>query len=153
MIIECRIGRGKGIAIFSLKSRKFFVFKTVIKEKYQMITIVDQTIPEFSYQLILMYLSSNCAMSEVVQDLILMFIKGMKAIIIGDFNFNYGEENDLSNHFLNEIGMEQKVTWPTHCQGRTLDHCYTNFMVDLTRHSPYYSDHSALCIEFQHREN
>ena len=153
MIIECRIGRGKGIAIFSLKSRKFFVFKTVIKEKYQMITIVDQTIPEFSYQLILMYLSSNCAMSEVVQDLRLMFIKGMKTIITGDFNFDCGEGNDLSIYLLNGIGMEQKVTWPTHCQGRTLDHCYTNIMVDFTRHSPYYSDHSALCIEFQHDQN
>ena len=71
-------GRGKGIGIFSLTSRKFFVYKTVVKEKYQMISIVDKTIPEFSYQLILMYISSNCAMSEVVQDLKLMFIKGMK---------------------------------------------------------------------------
>ena len=92
-------------------------------------------------------------MSEVVEDLKLMFIKGMKIIITGDFNFDHGEANDLSTYLLNGIGVEQKVTWPTHFQGRTLDHCYTNIMVDFTRHSPYYSDHSALCIEFQHNQN
>ena len=47
--------------------------------------------------------------------------------------------------------FNQLVTWPTHIQGGTLDHCYVpeNVKLDITRHSPYFSDHSALIIEFQ----
>ena len=91
-------------------------------------------------------------MSEVVEDLKFMIIKGMKIIITGDFDFDHGEGNDLSIYLVNGIAVEQKETWPTHFQGRILDHCYTNTMVDFTRHSPYYSDHSALCIKFQHNQ-
>jgi len=48
----------------------------------------------------------------------------------------------------------QVVNFPTHKSGRMLDHCYVsnNTSVKVSRHSPYYSDHDALCIEFAHAQ-
>ena len=132
----------------SLSSRKMSQETAVIKEKYQLMKVIDETTPDFPYQLILMYLSSGCPLSEVVDDLSRLLVPEMKTIITGDFNFDKDEENSLSIYLRNG-NFEQKVSWPTHCQGRTIDHCYTNTRVKLIRHSPYFSDHSALCIEFE----
>ena len=124
---------------------------TVTKEKYQMMSVIDETIPDFQYQLILVYLSSNCPMSQVVDDLSHLLNPKMRTIITGDFNFDKKEVNAMTV-FLKAKMFTQVVTWPTHSQGRTIDHCYVsdNTKVSLTRHSPYYSDHSALCIEFDY---
>ena len=75
----------------------------------------------------------------------------MTTIITGDMNFDKTDMNPLSR-FLKERGYNQLVNWPTHREGRTIDHCYVskNTRVQLTRHSPYYSDHDALCMEFEH---
>ena len=126
--------------------------RRVIQEKYQMISMIDETIPEFKYHLILVYLSSNCPMTQVVDDLSQLLIPEMRTIITGDCNFDRKEVNAMTV-FLKENKFSQVVTWPTHSQGRTIDHCYVseNTKVNLTRHSPYYSDHSALCIDFEYQ--
>ena len=69
----------------------------------------------------------------------------------GDFNFDKKDVNAMTV-FLKDKKFTQVVTWPTHSQGRTIDHCYVseNAKFNLTRHSPYYLDHSALCIEFEY---
>ena len=123
--------------------------KAVIRENYQLMKVIDETTQGFPYQLILVYLSSGCPLTEVVDNLSCLLVPEMTTVITGDFNFHKDEENRLSNYLRNVMEFEQKVTWPTHCQGRTLDHVYTNTRVKLTRHSPYFSDHSALCIEFE----
>ena len=135
--------------MFSLSTRKISEQKTVIKEKYQIVSIVDVTNKDFPYQMILTYLSSKCPLSEVVDDLTHLLVPQMTTIITGDFNFDKTETNALSTFFASRM-FQQVVPWPTHIQGRTLDHCYVskNVQVQLTRHSPYYSDHSALCIKF-----
>ena len=145
---EASNGRGKGCGMFSLSSRKMSQQTSVIKEKYQLMKVVDETTKDFPYQLILVYLSSGCPLSQVVDDLDCLLVPNMTTIITGDFNFDKKETNILTN-FLKESFL-QVVNWPTHIQGRTLDHCYVskNVNVQLTRHSPYYSDHSALCIDF-----
>ena len=122
---------------------------TVIKENYQMISVVDETIPNFSYQIILVYLSSGCNLSQVQEDLSYLLVPEMQTIITGDFNFDKKEENILTKFLRNNM-FSQVVTFPTHIQGRTLDHCYVSKHVNvrLTRHSVYFSDHDALCIEF-----
>ena len=50
--------------------------------------------------------------------------------------------------------MKQLVEWPTHSGGRTIDHVYVskNVKVNIVRYSPYYSDHDALCIQFEDHE-
>ena len=72
-------------------------------------------------------------------------------MIIDDFNFDRKEVNSLTR-FLREIKFTQVVDWPTHKEGRTIDHCYVseNTRVQMTRHLPYFSDHDGLCIEFEH---
>ena len=76
---------------------------------------------------------------------------GLTTIIVGDFNFDKSETNALTA-FLNKRQFIQVVEWPTHKEGRTIDHCYVskNTKVQVTRHSPYYSDHNGLCIQFEH---
>ena len=76
---------------------------------------------------------------------------GTTTIVTGDFNFDKKETNSLTV-FLGARMLRQLVNWPTQREGRTIDHCYVskNARVQITRHSPYYSDHDALCIEFEH---
>ena len=147
---EASNGRGKGCGRFSLSSRKLSNETTVVKENYQMMSVVDETDPNFPYQMVLMYLSNGCSFSQVVQDLSCLLVPNFTTIIIGDLNFDKKDKNDLTS-FLSKKKFSQQVSWPTHIQGRTLDHCYVskNIHVKVTRHSPYYSDHSALCIEFR----
>ena len=146
-------GRGKGCGIFSMSNRKILTQNTITKEKYQIMSMIDETNKDLPYQIVLVYLSSKCPLEEVVEGLSHLIEPDMTSIITGDFNFDKKEANVLST-FLKDRDFNQKVSWPTHIQGRTLDHCYAsrNIQVQLTRHSPYYSDHSALCIEF-HVEN
>ena len=144
------IGRGKGCGMFSLTNRKICEQRKVIRDMYQIMSIVDRTNETSPYQLILVYLSSKCPLTDVVEDLSQILIPQMTTIITGDFNFGKKEINALST-FLKDRNFNQLVTWPTHIQGGTLDHCYVpeNVKLDFTRHSPYFSDHSALIIEFQ----
>ena len=136
--------------MFSLRSRKMSKETTVISEKYQLMSILDETVSDSPYQVILVYLSSGCDLSQVVDHLFHLLIPEMTTIVTGDFNFDTTETNDLTT-FLKDNLFSQVVPWPTHIQGRTLDHCYVskNVHVKLTRYSPYYSDHSALCIKFE----
>ena len=136
--------------MFSLTSRKISHDTVVVKEQYQLMAIVDETVPESSYQVILVYLSKGCDLFKVAHHISHLLFPEMTTIITGDFNFDKNETNILSRFFKDNL-FSQKVLWPTHIQGRTLDHCYLskNVQIMLTRYSPYYSDHSALCIDFQ----
>ena len=136
--------------MFSLTSRKISHETTVVEENYQLMSVVDETVSETPYQLILVYLSSGSDLSQVKDHLSHLLVPEMKTIITGDFNFGTKETNTLTT-FLRDKSFSQVVPWPTHIQGRTLDHLYVSrdVHVELTRHSPYYSDHSALCIKFR----
>ena len=143
-------GRGKGCGIFSMSSRLISQqIHKVVTEKYQLMSLVDIT--SIPYQLVLVYASSGCPFQELTATLITLLKSDMTSIIIGDFNFDAKEVNPFSR-FMKEKAYNQLVNWPTHREGRTIDHCYVskNTRVQLTRHSPYYSDHDALCMEFEH---
>ena len=146
------IGRGKGCGMFSSSSRLISQQKQKVgSERYQLMSIVDETNPQHPYQLVLVYASSGCPFPELVVDLGKLLHPNMTTIITGDFNFDIKETNVLTR-FLKEKKFTQVVDWPTQKEGRTIDHCYVseNTRVQLTRHSPYYSDHDALCIRFEH---
>ena len=68
----------------------------------------------------------------------------------GDFNYNKDEVNVLSK-YLKQKKLKQLISWPTHDAGRTLDHLWVSkeARVQLTRHSPYYSDHDAIVLQFE----
>ena len=144
------LGRGKGCGIFSLPSRRISQqIQKVVAEKYQLMSLLDIT--SIPYQIVLVYASSGCPFQELTQNLLTLLQSDITTIITGDFNFDCNEMNPFTR-FLKEKAYTQLVDWPTHREGRTIDHCYVseNTRVQLTRHSPYYSDHDALCIEFEH---
>ena len=145
-------GKGKGCGIFSQSSRHLSQQKQkVAKEKYQLMSIVDETNQSHPYQLVLVYASSGCPFKDLVIDLEKLLHPLMTTIITGDFNFDKKETNALTR-FLSQRKFTQLVDWPSHREGRTIDHCYVSkkTRVQITRHSPYYSDHDGLCIEFEH---
>ena len=124
----------------------------MVKENYQLLAIIDKTNKDHHFQLVIAYISSKSPLAEVVDDLSKILEHQMTTIITGDFNFDRNETNALSV-FLRKRKFKQLVLWPTQdTRGRTLDHCYVseNARVHLTRYSPFYSDHDALCIQFEH---
>ena len=64
-------------------------------------------------------------MTQVVDDLSHLLISEMRTIITGDCNFDKKEVNAMTV-LLKDSKFTQVVTWPTHTQGRTLDHCYVS---------------------------
>ena len=113
-------------------------------------SLKDETAQSHPYQLILVYASSGCPFSELVEELNQLLVPNLTTIVTGDFNFD--KETNALTRFFDQKKFTQVVNWPTHKEGRTIDHCYVsnNTRVQISRHSPYYSDHDALCIEFEH---
>ena len=143
------LGKGKGCGIFSINSKQNLGNLKVVKEKYQMLSIIDG-----SLQLIMVYLSSNSSKDEVVKDLKAILRQDLNSIIVGDVNFDKGEKNELTKYLASKQ-FQQLVDIPTHdctttTSARTIDHCYVSKdivdKIELRLHSPYYSDHDALCI-------
>ena len=80
-------------------------------------------------------------------------------IVCGDFNICYKKtpEDKLIKE-LENYGMKQLNKEPSHELGGTIDHVYyreSNKWKEPTveRHSPYYTDHDALCITIEPEEN
>ena len=142
-------GTGKGCGIFSLESRLLESKHKIRKPLYQIMSLVDQT--NVPYRLILIYASSGCPLLDLVIDLKDLLEPEITTVITGDFNFDSGESNPLTR-FLLEKKFTQIVNWPTHIEGRTIDHCYisSRSRVQVSRHSLYWSDHCSLLIEFEH---
>ena len=143
-------GRGKGVGVFSLSSKEPPLSKHKIgKDLYQMMSFIDNQF--HPYQLVIIYASSGCPFKELAKDLEKLLQPEMTTLIVGDFNSDKNETNALSS-FLQQKEFTQLVNWPTHRGGRTIDHCYVSkkSRVQVVRHSPYYSDHDALCIQFEH---
>jgi hypothetical protein len=137
-------GKGKGCATFSSTSRKSIHSGAVVKEKYQMLSIIDQDI-----QLVIVYISKNCSFDELVVDLGEMLKSEKKHVVTGDFNFDMEDKNALTKYFEN-LEFVQLVNSGTQDGGRVIDHCYVPIDIAdniiVKQYSPYYSDHDALCI-------
>ena len=82
---------------------------------------------------------------------------GSPTLITGDFNicFKSNGRNRMSKGLIEEQGMRQLMTEPTHILGGHIDHVYwkdehqkwKNPFVE--RYTPYYSDHDGLCISIK----
>lgn len=127
-----------------MDSRTAHCIAKVIKEKYQILSIMDGNV-----QMILLYCSSGCHFPEVVMDMQNIVCLQNTCVITGDFNFDKNEENSLTQ-YLRETRFVQLVKNSTHDMGRTIDLCFVPEAVKekvvLTQYSPFYSDHDALCI-------
>ena len=140
------VGKGKGCGIFSPLCNTSKIVDKVKRENFQLLSITDDNV-----QLILTYISSNCQLTEVVSELKLITKKNKITIITGDFNFDKSNQNILTKYLANN-GMVQLVSKPTHDAKNCIDHCYVprslKDKIEIRQHSPYYSDHDALCIKF-----
>ena len=76
-------------------------------------------------------------------------------IITGDINVCLNKEpRNLLTTVLNDLGFNQLVKDATHVRGGRIDHAYARdpesqlSSLNLTRYSPYYSDHDSFCVSF-----
>ena len=74
-------------------------------------------------------------------------------VISGDMNICLDKDpQSLLPTVLGELGFQQLVTSPTHMAGGRIDHVYLRDPQALlagfhvTHHTPYYSDHDAICL-------
>ena len=148
------VRKGQGCAIFSKTSKhegkESCVDEKIINENFTIMSMTDGP-----FQLILIYLSKNCEMDNVANNLKKLIKSTKIPIIAGDVNFDKTEENILTR-FLTVEGFEQLITSPTHDEGRTIDHCYVpaerKKEFKITLHSLYFSDHDAICINLSLEE-
>ena len=138
-------GRGKGCAMFVTKAKKSELVGKFSTENYQILSITYYG----KFQIILVYLQKGQKNNkEIIDALTLLWKSNYYQIVIGDFNFDANEASAL-RLFLESRGLEQKVTEPTHLEGRILDHCYISPKIQdfkLEVYSPYYTDHCGLKI-------
>ena len=151
---ECHLtsaGHGKGIATY-YKSEKFH-HKQDFKTTNMQITMFGSKYMD----VINVYRSSNGNSADLLAKLIEMMDPETPTLITGDFNicFMKNERNRMSKGLIEEYGMKQLMTEPTHILGGHIDHVYwkdehqqcKNPIIE--RYSPYYSDHDGVCITIQ----
>ena len=97
--------------------------------------------------------SARGSEQEVVNHLEQLIDVGRLTVISGDMNICLDKDpQSLLPTVLGELGFQQLVTSPTHMAGGRIDHVYLNDPgsllggYHLTHHTPYYSDHDALCL-------
>ena len=137
------IGDGKGCCFLSPEEEA--EVKSTANPSFQMLSVLVKE----GYKLILLYVSSNIDLQEVVTVLQEVFTDVSKTILIGDLNFDASEKNCLTR-FLERRQFVQKVSKPTHKGGRIIDHVYVpqalENEIDITIMFKYYTDHASLLI-------
>ena len=101
--------------------------------------------------LIVLYRSKNGNYEELQRHLERMIDKEKPVLIVGDFNFCYLKDTNVTKIYLHNNNFSQIVTEPTHIEGSLLDHAYVRdigkthqYKTEL--HSKYYSDHKAVAV-------
>ena len=140
-------GRGKGIATYF---RNSFVHTADINKQLYQITRVSSK----CLDVINIYRSVGASSMDLIIDLSEILDLSKETLIVGDLNICYiSERNHLIMGFLERKGFRQLVSYPTHADGRQIDHVFhyspklaLNHSLKLKQQSPYYSDHDILFI-------
>ena len=105
-----------------------------------------------SYQVVLVYQSKDAIKHHVKQSLASLLLPSLKHLVIGDFNFDAGESNEVSR-YLEQCNLTQVVKGPTQKEGRTIDQFYVPTELkecfEIKVQFKYYSDHAGLQIKFK----
>ena len=143
--IHIKIGKGKGISIFS--KRKLQQTQCKRNPTMQMLKVAFNDI-----NIINVYRSSDCGQEHFCSNMVDLINEDSSCVVLGDFNIcsRLQSKSTLSKCFSNN-GFHQIVREATHIQGRIIDHVYCREknsyrILDLERYSPYYSDHDALLL-------
>ena len=138
------IGKGRGCGVIIPKESH--LIDMICQESFQALSFVKK-----NFQVTIVYLSWKDINIASVTDLFRkLIVKSQSQLIIGDFNFDAGESNQLVQ-FFKECDLVQIVTEPTHMAGRTIDHVYVSAkekeLINVKTMFKYYSDHAALQIK------
>ena len=139
------VGQGRGIVTYS---KDMFQHKEdVVKERYQATQFSSADLDSIH-----VYRSSNGSITDLIEDLETLIDEDKTTIICGDFNICLKKDpkNQMTRYLLDQ-GFIQHVNEPTHIEGGLIDHIYlrhtsTFKTLHWVRHSPYASDHDALCV-------
>ena len=139
------VGRGKGV--MTLFKSNYCVVKDITKEKYQMTKLASET-----KEIINIYKSSDAKDEEFRDDLIELINFNKETLVMGDFNICYiNERSNLIVKALEDVRFVQHVKFPTHIEGRLIDHFYsfspgTNRDYDVKQQAQYFTDHDLIDI-------
>ena len=141
--------RNSGVAVYIknyiLSYFKVEEVKKIVRPNFQIMIISIKN----KFDIFSIYRSpSSHDVNDFLKELIDDINPSKPTIICGDFNIDYKREHVLSQTLAN-LEFDQIVDTPTHIQGHILDHFYIRYPNILKKcflHSPYYSDHDAICV-------
>ena len=139
------MGAGRGIGAFT---KTFIHACSVIDNNFQILCVPMNDL----VQLCFLYLSRDCDQSTVVSAIDSIMKGPQICIFAGDFNFQAGTQNMISN-FFTSMNYLQLIKSPTHEKGRIIDHLYApntlSNNITIKLHYPHYSDHAAILVRFE----
>ena len=142
------VGRGKGIITYFKSNFQFMCDKK--NDTYQMTKICSD-----KEDVINIYRSVNTDSNKFINDLEDMFDSSKKTFIVGDLNIcAITEKNHPVLFRIAQLGFLQKVEYPTHIEGRQIDHVFfflpplsqDSLCVKVVQQSSFFSDHDILFI-------
>ena len=139
------VGRGRGITTFF--KPHFVVEKDVSKVHYQMTKLKSDSI-----DVINVYRSTGVDNKAFLEDLSQLIKCEKQTLILGDLNICYNSEN--SNDVfttLRNMGFKQLVKYPTHTEGRLIDHAFYYCLdggvcYEALQQAQFYTDHDLIKI-------
>ncbi len=140
-------GKGAGVAMYVNSSIEVLVSETVVQKTFQSIKMSLREL-----DIIVIYQSPNYSNNALMSYLCSVLETDKNIVLCGDFNIPTQCSSKLTNLILQK-GLSQMVSLPTHLDGNILDNFYlktpTLTFLHYFLHSPYFSDHEAVCAVFQ----
>ena len=141
--------RGKGVALYikeDIYKRSVKDIVSVSEENVQAIIVIFN-----SFLLAGVYVPPKADMKQVVPSLQLEKYteKSEKCLILGDFNFDWTQENHPIRTHMTSLNYEQVMKYPTHYAGNVLDHIYKRGEFEILKHKrllAHYTDHFAVAV-------
>lgn len=145
-------GPGKGITIY-YKEKLFKHVADITDDRMQLTKMTSITT---RLDIITVYRSSDGNLTKLMEYLQNLIDPNKTTVVCGDINLCYLQTGmNKVTKFLENQGFSQLVKWPTHNKGRLIDHLYLKHIMDgshsLHRHSPYFSDHDAICLTIEYK--
>ena len=138
-------GPGKGLAVY-FKEHLFHHVTDITEDNMHLTKMGTDNL-----DVITLYRSSNGNLSNLIDHLKSLISQYRTTVVCGDLNLCYIDtrRNKVTQWLENE-GFKQMVKRATHIRGRLIDHFYIrkandNITTTVFRHSPFFSDHDAIC--------
>jgi exonuclease III len=144
--LQALYGAPHGIAIYFRHTFLLICHEMIVEPTYQILHIVFSDFDIFA-----IYNSRASNKNDFVSRLASLVQKRKQTFILGNTNENVSGEGVICSS-LQALGFRQHVHTPTHWQGNTLDHIYSNSTGDLEWiddaivKSCYFSDHDSVSL-------